>query len=111
MARPMPLFPPVMRAFLPASFMISSWTAGPLTTTTVINGIWRVPNFASSKQESWEDRSSPVAVAEIWPSVVSDQAAKFAVLDRRDRKPARTSSVKSCGCSQAAKWPPLGSLL
>src|SRR3984957_14140405 len=76
----MPLFPPVMRAFLPASFMISSWTAGPLTTTTVINGIWRVPNFASSKQESWEDRSSPVAVAEIWPSVVSDQAAKFAVL-------------------------------
>ena len=30
---------------------------------------------------------------------------------RRDLKPARTSSEKSCGCSQAAKWPPLSSLL
>src|SRR5277367_3369702 len=30
---------------------------------------------------------------------------------RRDRKPARTSSEKSFGCSQAAKCPPLSSLL
>ena len=30
---------------------------------------------------------------------------------RSDRKPARTSSEKSCGCSQAAKCPPLSSLL
>ncbi len=30
---------------------------------------------------------------------------------RSDRKPARTSSEKSFGCSQAAKCPPLGSLL
>ena len=28
-----------------------------------------------------------------------------------DLKPARTSSEKSCGCSQAAKCPPLSSLL
>src|SRR5580704_476116 len=28
---------------------------------------------------------------------------------RSDLKPARTSSEKSFGCSQAAKWPPLGS--
>ena len=30
---------------------------------------------------------------------------------RSDLKPARTSSEKSCGCSHAAKCPPLGSLL
>ena len=30
---------------------------------------------------------------------------------RSDLSPARTSSEKSCGCSQAAKWPPLGSSL
>jgi hypothetical protein len=30
---------------------------------------------------------------------------------RSDLKPARTSSAKSCGCSQAAKCPPLSSLL
>jgi pimeloyl-ACP methyl ester carboxylesterase len=30
---------------------------------------------------------------------------------RSDLKPARTSSEKSFGCSHAAKWPPLGSLL
>ena len=30
---------------------------------------------------------------------------------RRDLKPARTSSEKTCGCSQAAKWPPRSSLL
>jgi hypothetical protein len=30
---------------------------------------------------------------------------------RSDLKPARTSSEKSCGCSQAAKCPPLSSLL
>jgi hypothetical protein len=28
---------------------------------------------------------------------------------RSDRKPARSSSEKSFGCSQTAKWPPLGS--
>jgi hypothetical protein len=30
---------------------------------------------------------------------------------RRDRNAARSSSVKSCGCSQAAKWPPLSTSL
>jgi hypothetical protein len=30
---------------------------------------------------------------------------------RRDLKPARTSSEKSSGCSQAAKWPPLSTRL
>jgi hypothetical protein len=30
---------------------------------------------------------------------------------RSDLKPARTSSVKSFGCSQAAKWPPFSSSL
>jgi len=30
---------------------------------------------------------------------------------RSDLKLARISSEKSCGCSQAAKWPPLSSLL
>jgi hypothetical protein len=30
---------------------------------------------------------------------------------RRDLKPARISSEKIFGCSQAAKWPPLGNLL
>src|SRR5580704_9136459 len=28
-----------------------------------------------------------------------------------DLKPARTSSERSCGCSQAAKWPPFSCLL
>jgi len=36
--------------------------------------------------------------------------AAFAIL-RSDLKPARTSSEKSCGCSHAAKCPPLSSLL
>jgi hypothetical protein len=31
--------------------------------------------------------------------------------ERSDLKLARTSSENSCGCSQAAKWPPLGSSL
>ena len=35
----------------------------------------------------------------------------FDMPDRSDRKPARTSSEKSFGCSQAAKWPPFLSLL
>jgi hypothetical protein len=30
---------------------------------------------------------------------------------RSDLKPARTSSENSCGCSQAAKWPPLARAL
>src|ERR1700719_1389307 len=30
---------------------------------------------------------------------------------RSDLKPARSSSVKSFGCSQAAKWPPFSTLL
>ena len=30
---------------------------------------------------------------------------------RSDLKPARISSEKNFGCSQAAKWPPLASLL
>jgi hypothetical protein len=30
---------------------------------------------------------------------------------RSDRNAARISSVKSCGCSQAAKWPPLSTSL
>jgi hypothetical protein len=30
---------------------------------------------------------------------------------RSDLKPARTSCEKSSGCSHAAKWPPLSSLL
>jgi hypothetical protein len=30
---------------------------------------------------------------------------------RSDLKPARSSSESNFGCSQAAKWPPLGSLL
>src|SRR5262249_49817696 len=30
---------------------------------------------------------------------------------RNDLNPARTSSLKSCGCSQAAKWPPLSTSL
>ena len=30
---------------------------------------------------------------------------------RSDLKPARSSSERNFGCSQAAKWPPLGSLL
>ncbi len=32
-------------------------------------------------------------------------------ITRSDRRPARVSSTSSSGCSQAAKWPPLGSLL
>src|SRR5215212_4411329 len=32
------------------------------------------------------------------------------VVQRSDRNPVRTSSVKLCGCSQAAKCPPLSSL-
>src|SRR2546425_7165232 len=35
----------------------------------------------------------------------------FAMSDRSDLKPARTSSEKSCGCSQAAKCPPFSTLL
>ena len=35
----------------------------------------------------------------------------YPLSERSDRNPARTSSEKSCGCSQAAKCPPLGSLL
>jgi hypothetical protein len=30
---------------------------------------------------------------------------------RSDLKPVRSSSERNFGCSQAAKWPPLGSLL
>ena len=39
-------------------------------------------------------------------------AGHFAAPPRRsDRNDARISSEKSCGCSQAAKWPPRSSLL
>src|SRR5438445_163596 len=41
---------------------------------------------------------------------LSSDYAALATL-RSDLKPARTSSENSCGCSQAAKWPPLSSLL
>src|SRR4051794_29250947 len=30
---------------------------------------------------------------------------------RNGLRPARTSSTRNCGCSHAAKWPPLGGLL
>ena len=42
---------------------------------------------------------------------LADQAADFAVPDRSDRKPARTSDERRFGCSQPAKCPPLSSLL
>jgi hypothetical protein len=42
--------------------------------------------------------------------VLRHDYAAFATL-RSDLKPERTSSDKSCGCSQAAKWPPLSTLL
>ena len=42
---------------------------------------------------------------------LTDQSPRFCAKrsQRSDRNPARTSSEKSCGCSQAAKCPPLGS--
>jgi hypothetical protein len=47
-------------------------------------------------------------------SAIRDEALKKRLLlryPRSDLKPTRTSSEKSCGCSQAAKWPPLSTLL
>ena len=46
-------------------------------------------------------------------SVIRDEALKKPLLryPRSDLKPARTSSEKSCGCSQAAKCPPVSTLL
>ena len=40
-----------------------------------------------------------------------DAVAGTASGQRSDLKPARTSAAKSAGCSHAAKWPPLSSLL
>ena len=43
-----------------------------------------------------------------------DSASRSALQNyylRSDLKPARTSSEKSCGCSQAAKWPPFSTSL
>jgi hypothetical protein len=47
-----------------------------------------------------------------WPAI-RDEASKKRPLPypRSDLKPARTSSEKICGCSQAAKWPPFSTLL
>ena len=47
-------------------------------------------------------------------SAIRDEALKKRHLlryPRSDLRPPRTSSEKSCGCSQAAKCPPLSSLL
>ena len=55
---------------------------------------------------------SPVAMrTQGQSSPRSSYAADAAIPDRNDLKPARSSSEKSFGCSQAAKCPPLGSLL
>ena len=44
-------------------------------------------------------------------AAIDKEIAGFAAFDRSIRKPARTSSEKSFGCSLAAKWPPLSTLL
>jgi len=41
----------------------------------------------------------------------SHHAAELSIHDRRDLKPARSSSESSFGCSNAAKCPPFGSRL
>src|SRR5262250_2796550 len=56
------------------------------------------------------------AVFEEWVTALHNQgksryAANFVTAPRSDLKPPRISSESSCGCSNAAKCPPLGSLL
>ena len=58
----------------------------------------------------------PLAAAppEVWTVWTADDRAVLAWLDhhlRSDLKAARISSLKSFGCSQAAKWPPLSTSL
>src|SRR5215207_2441046 len=45
------------------------------------------------------------------PDSRSSSAGPEGAHHRTDRNPARSSSANSCGCSQAAKWPPLASWL
>ena len=48
-----------------------------------------------------------------WQAIRDEALKKRSLLGypRSNLKPARTSSEKSFGCSQAAKWPPLSTLL
>src|SRR5438067_8205580 len=62
---------------------------------------------SEGEQESLFHRSSPSLHA----LQVANYAADFSATNRNDRKPARTSSENSCGCSQAAKCPPLARAL
>ena len=60
----------------------------------------------SANQETL--RREALLVYEPMATIGEDQTAAF---DRSDLKPTRISSLRNFGCSQPAKWPPLGSLL
>ena len=50
-------------------------------------------------------------VRDCWNMTCASHSVAFQFALRSDLKLARSSSVKTSGCSQAAKWPPLSSLL
>src|SRR6266478_1964633 len=90
------------------SVACSTTTVGP-SSTSVARGRRRVkrPEFAVVSCTTFGAQRGAAFVPEH-----RDGRGPFCVRYlRSDLKPARTSSERSCGCSHAAKWPPLGSLL
>src|ERR1700676_1362679 len=61
--------------------------------------------------EKKKKSGGPSTPPKVYRFTLSRDYAAFAKFDRSDRKPARTSSERSWGCSNAAKCPPLSSLL
>jgi hypothetical protein len=72
-----------------------------------INNESLCPNLGQSKKRV----RSPSTPHKVYRFALGCDYAAFAKFDRSDRKPARTSSERSWGCSNAAKCPPLSSLL
>src|ERR1700730_2388222 len=97
--------------------------AGGVVGTDLVRRIYHVlPSFCVSHLffrylveaktgEPGHPHSAVAMCTQVQSSPRSSYAAAAATPARNDLKPARTSSEKSFGCSQAAKCPPLGSLL
>ena len=88
-----------------------------MTSLTICQRSFRNPGVncwqrrAPPRQQTIPERGALVICAGQEPALGSSAGSASPFYGRSDLKPTRSSSVRNCGCSQAAKCPPLGSLL
>ena len=86
---------------------------GALLGSPALPEAYRPCALTAASASKYSPAAEGITTVKTW-SPIRDEALKKPPptgYPRSDLKPARTSSEKSCGCSQAAKCPPLASAL